>query len=488
MRVNSIGVLALTVSGVAFATDPVDAQTTPTPAQTYADSTAFLSTGTLFPHDALPFPVARGPLEVALDAILTVFQAGVCDEINAALARAEAENIAIQEELQQIIDSAPGDTKVERFTRTDIESDPRFSIFVNDQNPGAIPQVTVQLNETDSFIIDLPNHGEVISFEVSERDQNIAAATEKFLEENQPRIREIRDRIFTLQQQLNECDSRDSSTTTFSSKGIGPLGSKTASLTNSKVSLSFGGSISSLNDSRRNADREADTQTAFVAVSKLVSANTALGVQLSFGQGDVSSAALNSTMDSDFFGITAFAAHQISTNVTLSGFIGYAHGTNELNLDGALGQFDTDIFSAGAKIQGSYLVDGFTILPDASVAFSQINDDSFLASNGVATNAKSLTLGTFAAGATVEKSFAGNNGSLITASFGLHGMYNSQSDNSLDLINGATIGETGFGVKITPSLNIDMANGGTFSVNGSYSRFSDVSDWSVGASLNIPLR
>jgi len=443
---------ALIASG-ALTMPTISSAAPPTPAQTYADSTAFLTTTEIFPSLPLPFPNGRGPLETAVELVFAVVQAGVCDEIEASFDAAE------QAVFEKDIDLEDVDIDI-FIAREDLDN-----ALEEIADPTQRARAIIAFNQD---IDRLTRQQEALTAERDELAADVASIREA--NENCAQTRAAR------------------AGTTISSKGARPINSQFGSFGDAKLQFHFGGTISSVDDNRAFADRDATTQTGFVGVSKQVNAQTSVGAQLSFSQSEVSSVALDSTLDSDFFGITAFAAHQLSQNVALSGFVGYAHGTNDLDLNGALGRFDTDVFSVGAQIQGRYNLDGFTISPDASVTFSQVNNDSFLASNGVATNAKSLTLGAFSAGGSVSKSFVANDGSLITASLGLHGVYSTQSDNSLDLINGATIGETGFGVKLTPSLNIAMANGGTLSLSGNYSQYSDASDWSLGASLNIPLR
>ena len=63
-----------------------------------------------------------------------------------------------------------------------------------------------------------------------------------------------------------------------------------------------------------------------------------------------------------------------------------------------------------------------------------------------------------------------------------------QIDETLTLVNGATGSENGFGAILNGGLNFNFAGGRTAGVNGSLGLLEDdVTTWSIGGNISIPL-
>lgn len=252
--------------------------------------------------------------------------------------------------------------------------------------------------------------------------------------------------------------------------------------------VSLDASYSGLDDNRTNADRDADIWSLTGTGAVQINRKTVLGASLSYKTGDVTSTASASKLDGDYYGATLFASHQLTEVWNITGFAGYTHGDNDIDLDGATGSFNSETLSAGLQLQGRYfLADDIRINPDVTMAVSNTKNDGFLTSVGIDSIGTDITSYSASAGGTVSKTFAIEGGAIIP-SLGLHALYEESSGGDLQVVNGGTVSSNlGLGVTVSPAISVILDNGATMGLNANLTQYKkDVSSWTLGLSLKIP--
>ena len=212
-----------------------------------------------------------------------------------------------------------------------------------------------------------------------------------------------------------------------------------------------------------------------------------MGLAGTFRSGEVTSTAMLTTTDGDYYGLTLFSVFALAPSLNLGLSATYLHGNNDINIAGAVGSFDTDVITLAASLSGSVPVGDFTLSLSATASVSFEDRDSYIDSTLAFILGDNNTYASFQGGATLSQTFFNADGSSITPSVGLFGTYNQNSDDAAILVTGVNRDEIGFGATVTGGLSMNFVNGASASVNGNLGLFSDVTTWSVSGNLTIPL-
>lgn len=246
-------------------------------------------------------------------------------------------------------------------------------------------------------------------------------------------------------------------------------------------------SYSGLDDRRVNSDRKADLVTLVTGGSVQLTDLLSVGLSGYVRTGTVKSTALLSKLDGTYFGISALAKYKIGEHWATSLSVGYSHGDNKVNLNGATGKFDTNALDIAASVNGKYAISEFTLAPTVSVGLSRFHNKGFVASNGVVTPSRKLTLGSLTFGGSLSRSFVTSQGITITPSVGATGVYAWRSGGALALINGANAGQVGLGAQLSPGLDIGLPGGAFVKVSGNVGLFSNITSYGTTGQVSIPL-
>lgn len=110
-------------------------------------------------------------------------------------------------------------------------------------------------------------------------------------------------------------------------------------------------------------------------------AGTVVGAALTVGTGDTDSknTSAETSMDSDFFGLSVYASHKFGDIFNVAADFGYMQGSNDVSANYNLGGFsaDTDAFTFGVRGELLTEVAGFSLVPHVGLRWTQISTDSF---------------------------------------------------------------------------------------------------------------
>ncbi|MDO4936473.1 MAG: autotransporter outer membrane beta-barrel domain-containing protein [Sutterellaceae bacterium] len=110
-------------------------------------------------------------------------------------------------------------------------------------------------------------------------------------------------------------------------------------------------------------------------------AGTVVGAALTVGTGDTDSknTSAETSMDSDFFGLSVYASHKFGDIFNVAADFGYMQGSNDVSANYNLGSFsaDTDAFTLGIRGELLAEVAGFNLVPHVGLRWTQISTDSF---------------------------------------------------------------------------------------------------------------
>ncbi len=227
---------------------------------------------------------------------------------------------------------------------------------------------------------------------------------------------------------------------------------------------------------------------AVTAAASVDLGQTVIGFGAGFTTGEVTSDDLQSELDGDYFTVGLSARRQFGQAFSIAGTLSYSRGSNDISIVGDSGSFNVDALSASANISTAIPMSAWTLSPTAGFGLTKVWREGYADSAGDDIPSTSFLSGSLSGGVIASRTFTGaQRGWTVSPSLGLFGGY-SFNDQDAAFATGGRAEDNAFGASLVAGLEFDLKGGATGSLNGSYGLFTEnVSQWSLGAQISIPL-
>ncbi len=249
------------------------------------------------------------------------------------------------------------------------------------------------------------------------------------------------------------------------------------------------GSVSGLDDGRAGQNRNATIWEISTGGAVQINPRTAVGIAGNYKTGEVSSAANAATLDGDYWGVSLFANHKLTSLLNLFGSVSYTHGQNDINIGGATGSFDVSVLAATTGLSGAVQLGEVVMTPSLMASIASVDRDAYVDSTGALVPGSTTETGHVSTGASFARTFEGSGAiETFTPSIGLFASYNFRSFEQRILASGIRAEQVGAGATLNGGVAFQFENGASAGINGSYGLFEQgVDSWSLNARLTVPL-
>jgi outer membrane autotransporter protein len=243
-------------------------------------------------------------------------------------------------------------------------------------------------------------------------------------------------------------------------------------------------------DDDQAADRDGQFLQLIAGSSYRVNKRFILGGLLTYNNGNVTSNALNSVLNSDFVGVGLFSRTDIYEGVQFDTVFNYQRGWNDISIAGNTGDFSTDSYNIAASLsKRHYYRPGWWLEPNVSISYSNLHRSAYTDSSGTAVPGSNVEQGRVTFGPVVGHVFAPGYDNIDQGEIfaGINGIYDFISNGDSSVGNGVVASYPSGGVQIIGGLNIVFDNGWNASTSMSYSSQGTLDSYSASLKLRIPL-
>lgn len=248
------------------------------------------------------------------------------------------------------------------------------------------------------------------------------------------------------------------------------------------------GRYEDFDDDSSNADRSGDLWWVMSGLSYRVNERITVGAFGRFKEGQVESKALNSTLESDFFGGGAFAAVNIpgGARVMLGGL--YEHGDNDIVIESAQGSFNTDEWTLEGRVDRRFTHGDHWIEPQVRISYTVVERQGFTDSVGNIIPSRNLNLGRLTFGPTIGTTIARPDGTEIKPFARINGIWDFENEGDITLLSGAVFSSADTGLNLGSGVEMTFVNGAAFRISGDwYTYEGNLEVWSVQGGVGAPL-
>lgn len=249
------------------------------------------------------------------------------------------------------------------------------------------------------------------------------------------------------------------------------------------------GSLTVFDDDQA-ADRDGQFMQFIGGGSYRVNDRYTVGGLVSYNNGNVTSNALSSGLNSNFIGVGLFARANIYDDILLDTVINYQHGWNDITIASASGDFGSDSINIAAGLSKRYYFQpDWWLEPNAGIAYSNIYRSSYTDSSGTAVSGSNVEQGRFTFGPKIGHIFAPVSGPLTQGEVfvGLSGIVDFISNADSSVGNGLVASYPGSGLRVSGGLNMTFDNGWNATASGSYLSVGTLDGYTASINLRIPL-
>lgn len=257
----------------------------------------------------------------------------------------------------------------------------------------------------------------------------------------------------------------------------------------SRWDFGFYGTAATFDDNQA-ADRNGDIGMLTGRATYLLSRDIVIGGGLSYKNGQVNSAALNSALRSNFVGARLFARARLGGGFLLDGVAGYEHGFNRLTVAGAAGRFESNAFNIGARLSRRFpFKSGWWIEPNAALTYSTLHNAAYTDGAGTVVAGSSYETATGRIGAKLGKILDIDVNGIAAGqiSTGVEGIFNFSSEGDLAVGNGIVASNPANGVRVEGGFDLMFNNGWRSSASIAYMHLDQLDSFTGSLALKIPL-
>ncbi len=239
-------------------------------------------------------------------------------------------------------------------------------------------------------------------------------------------------------------------------------------------------------DDQQNADRSGYIWRVTSGMSYRVGERTTVGAFGRVRQGEVDSTALQSSLDSDFYGGGLFGVFQSDSGarLLLSGL--YETSDSDIIIQGVTGSFDADQWTVEAAIDKRFTMGRSWIEPSAKVFYTEADRDGYVDSAGNQIAGSTLTLGRFTAGPKIGTTITGGGKHIaeIRPYAKVSGAWDFESEGDFALSTGAVFATSDRGINLGGGVEVEFLRGTTVTLAGDwFGTNTELESWSVSGAV-----
>ena len=248
------------------------------------------------------------------------------------------------------------------------------------------------------------------------------------------------------------------------------------------------GRYSAFNDDAANLGRDGHVGVLYVGGDYRVTENMIVGALVQFDWAKDDSGVLASKVDGNGWMIGPYLSAQIHDNIYFDLRAAWGRSSNDLDLAGVTGGFDTSRWLVKGSLAGSWYHAAWRFTPSAELAYVEESADAFTNSAGTLVPGQDVHLGRLEFGPEFGYRFAHTADTFIEPFAAIKGVWDFDNPN-VAIIDGFVVGPGDFWARLEGGLNV-MTAGGTY-VRGSASwdgvGASDYSGYTLQGTVNVPL-
>lgn len=243
-------------------------------------------------------------------------------------------------------------------------------------------------------------------------------------------------------------------------------------------------------DDQQNADRSGHIWRVTSGMSYRVGERTKLGAFGRVRKGEVDSTAMQSSLDSSFYGGGLFGIFQNSggARLMLSGL--YETSDSDITIQGVTGSFDADQWTVEAIVDKRFTTGRSWIEPSAKVFYTEADRDGYVDSAGNQIAGSTLALGRFTAGPKIGTTIAGGGKRIaeIRPYAKFAGVWDFESEGDFALSTGAVFSTSDNGLNAGGGVEVEFVRGTTLTLAGDwFGTNSELEGWSVSGGIGTSL-
>lgn len=249
------------------------------------------------------------------------------------------------------------------------------------------------------------------------------------------------------------------------------------------------GSLTVFDDDQA-ADRDGQFLQFIGGGSYRVNDRFTVGGLVTYNNGNVTSNALSSGLNSNFAGVGLFARANLYEGILLDTVVNYQHGWNDITIAGASGDFGSDSIDIAAGLSKRYYFQpDWWLEPNAAISYSNIHRSAYTDSSGAAVASSNVEQGRFTFGPKIGHIFSPASGPVTQGEvfLGLNGIVDFISNGDSNVGNGLVASYPGNGVQVSGGLNMSFDNGWDATASGAYMSIGTLDSFTASVNLRIPL-
>lgn len=243
-------------------------------------------------------------------------------------------------------------------------------------------------------------------------------------------------------------------------------------------------------DDQQNADRSGHIWRVTSGMSYRVGERTKLGAFGRIRKGEVDSTALQSSLDSNFYGGGLFGIFQNTggARLMLSGL--YETSDSDIVIQGVTGSFDADQWTVEAIVDKRFTTGRSWIEPSARVFYTEADRDGYVDSAGNQIAGSTLSLGRFTVGPKIGTTITGGGKRVaeIRPYAKFAGVWDFVNEGDFTLSTGAVFSTSDNGLNAGGGVEVEFVRGTTLTLAGDwFVTNSELEGWSVTGGIGTSL-
>lgn len=256
----------------------------------------------------------------------------------------------------------------------------------------------------------------------------------------------------------------------------------------SRFNIWASGRYVDFDDGQTNADRSGDLWWITSGASYRVTERTTLGVFGRYKEGQVGSTALQSTLESDFYGGGVFAIMNLlqGARLLLGGL--YEHGDNDIDIQGARGAFDTEQWTVEGRIDKRFTYGHYWVEPQVNVRYTSMDREAFTDTAGTLITGSDLRLGRLTYGPTLGTTITYADGTELKPVVRVNGIWDFENEGDFTLSTAAVFSSAETGLNLGGGFEMIFVNGMVLNLSGDwYTYDGELDAWSVQGGISASL-
>ncbi|WP_198151067.1 autotransporter outer membrane beta-barrel domain-containing protein [Hyphomicrobium sulfonivorans] len=248
------------------------------------------------------------------------------------------------------------------------------------------------------------------------------------------------------------------------------------------------GRYSAFDDDTANFNRSGHVGLLYVGGDYRVTENMIVGVLAQFDWAKDETGALQSKIDGNGWMIGPYMSARVHQNIYLDVRAAWGRSSNDLDLAGTTGAFDTSRWLVQATLAGNWAYGAWRITPSADLGYASENVDGFPDSTGTFIPGQTVSLGRLQFGPEIGYRLRQTADALIEPFAAIKGVWDFD-DTRAAFVNGVVVGPGEFWGRLQGGLNVVTAGGiyvrGLASWDGMGA--GDYNGYTLQGTVNVPL-